>query len=192
MVPLSIFLEPLILLMTIFIISPLILPHVSNSLSMHSYSQHSIQLILFTDISYILTLFFNNIQQHSTARNLRGSDIFHFSTSTLRLEFHQSTNHLTHRNTSKKIIQLIQSNHLLLHNFVLFNFHPFVPRSVPPFNYNNSNIKNLSSFLTSKISSDFNTDSFSYIVSSPTTAGFRPLTFIKTNSPPSFILLSSK
>jgi exonuclease III len=68
------------------------------------------------------------IPRHSTIWKLYGSDIFTFNHLTLHLEFHQNTRSLPHHTSSKKAIALIQSNQLLLNNFVLYNFLPNVPR----------------------------------------------------------------
>ncbi|CEP08780.1 hypothetical protein, partial, partial [Parasitella parasitica] len=68
------------------------------------------------------------LQQHPTIRHLKGSDLFFFNDTTLHLEFHHNTRTLPHRNSSRKAISLIQANQLLLNNFVLYNFIPYVPR----------------------------------------------------------------
>lgn len=130
---------------------------------------------------------------HKTAHQLYGSDIFHFNNTTLHLEFHNSTTHLPHPTLSKQIIHLIQTNQLLLHNFVLFNFLSHVPRTIPSIT-NNLNIDvHLSSFLLSKISTHFIPDSFSFIASSPTTTGFKSLPSIATTPlPPLTIISASK
>ncbi|KAG2189846.1 hypothetical protein INT46_009977 [Mucor plumbeus] len=132
------------------------------------------------------------LQHNKTSRQLRGSDIFYFNNTTLHLELHQSTIHLPHRNLSKKIIHLIQLNQLLLHNFVLFNFLPLVPRTISSCNSNIYNINPLSSFLISKISTYFIPDFFSFIVSSPTTTGFKSLPSFNKAPPPPPIISPSK
>jgi hypothetical protein len=132
------------------------------------------------------------LHHHNTARQLRGADIFYFNDNTLHLELHNTTTNLPHPQISKQIIHLIQSNQLLLHNFVLFNFLPHVPRTLPSTNNNNTNLDHLTSFLLSKISTNFIYDSFSFIASSPTTAGFKslPLSSSPSLSQPNIISMS--
>lgn len=134
----------------------------------------------------------STIQQHiPNIRQLRGSDIFFFNNDTLSFEYHQDLTQLPHRHTSKKVLLLIQNNQLTLHKFVLHHFVTQIPRTIPTLNSYNNNINALSSFLLSKISNQFNTENFSFIVSPPTTSGFKSLPS-PAKPPPSTVLSPAK
>lgn len=68
------------------------------------------------------------IRYKPTIRHLKGSFISYFDINTLALVFYSNFCHRPRRYSSKQAIALIQSNHLLLSNYVIYNCHPQLPR----------------------------------------------------------------
>ncbi|KAG2204290.1 hypothetical protein INT46_004548 [Mucor plumbeus] len=68
------------------------------------------------------------IKNFITLQQLKDAGIFRFNTKRLAQKFHHNINVLFHHNSSIKAIAIIQSNRLLLHNFILYHFLELVPR----------------------------------------------------------------
>lgn len=138
------------------------------------------------------------LQHHTTLRQLKGADIFRFNTERLALEFHHNTNALSHRNSSAKAIALIQSNRLLLHNFVQYHFLTLVPRPTNALqahlniDTNTSNLSALHSFLQAIIRNPSATSNNRSTISSMSTKYFKALPSSSPPPPPNFTLSSSK
>ena len=138
------------------------------------------------------------LQHHTTLRQLKGADIFRFNTEKLALEFHHNTNTLSHRNSSTKAIALIQSKHLLLHNFVLYHFLTLVPRPTNAhqahlnIDTNTSNLSALHSFLQAIIRNPTVTSNNRSAISFMSTKYFKTLPSSSPPPPPNSTLSSSK
>ncbi|EPB87225.1 hypothetical protein HMPREF1544_05947 [Mucor circinelloides 1006PhL] len=120
---------------------------------------------------------------------LTGNDVLTFDTASQALIVRTNTHGPSHPTSRRPAIRLLQTQQVLLTNFMHFNMLPLVPRPTaqhidisPITNYSDS-ISHVSTLLLSLLASSFSFESHAFILSSPTTQGYKSLS-IKTD--PSF------
>lgn len=112
---------------------------------------------------------------------LTGADVFSFDVPSQSLQLRSSVTNLPHPTSSRRAIQLVRANQLLLVNFLLYNLLPSVPRPVLTdipllaIDSYDSNMAHLRSFLSSLLSTNFDFDSHSFILTLPTNRGYKSL-----------------
>lgn len=128
------------------------------------------------------------LQAYPGVLKLTGNDVLTFDTETQALKVRSSAHGLPHPTSSRRAIQLLNSQQLLLTNFTHFNMMTLVPRPAihhidtePITNYSES-ISLVSTLLLSLLTSSFSFDSHSFLLSSPTNLGHKSLPLITNSS----------
>ncbi|KAK4516494.1 60S acidic ribosomal protein P2 [Mucor velutinosus] len=112
---------------------------------------------------------------------LTGNDVLTFDPATQALQVRISTRGLPHPTTSRRALQLLQSEQLLFANFVHFNRLLLVPRPVihhidlSTITSYTESITHISTLLISLMSSSFSFESHSFLMSLPTNHGYKSL-----------------
>lgn len=127
---------------------------------------------------------------------LTGNDVLTFDPEIQALQACSLVRGLPHPTNNHRAIQFLQSQQLLLTNFIHFNMMSLVPRPTihnvdiaPITNYSKS-ISHVSTLLLSLLASSFSFESHSFLLSSPSTKGHKSLPLL-TNFSSYFSLLGA-